>query len=150
MPSVALFFNAQKESKLAQSFGDRCGYWPLVRADRSVQRGKLQQSGAIYECICKATGALARCRPAGDSYSVASGELQPCSKAFAQDFSRFVQSAYDHDCLTFILFLQEPLDALLAVFAHPRDRVQLDAGFNRSLERHPVHMIKQVLCEAHR
>src|SRR5882724_3090750 len=106
--------------------------------------------GAIYECKFRATGVLARCRPAGDSYSVASGELQPCSKAFAQDFSRFVQSAYDHDCLTFVLFLQEPLDTLLAVFGHPRDRVQLDAGFNRSLERHPVHMIKQVLCEAHR
>ena len=149
MPTVALFFNAQKESKLAQPFGDRCGHLPL-HADRSVQGAKLQQSGAIYECVCKATGALASCRPKGDSYSVASGELQPCSKPFPQDFSKSVPHAYGRDCLTFILFLQEPHDTLLAVFGHPRDRVQLDARFNRSLEAHPVHVIKQVLCQAHR
>jgi len=34
----------KKESKLAQSFGDRGGDWPPLRADKSVQGAKLQQS----------------------------------------------------------------------------------------------------------
>ena len=41
MSSAALFFNAQKESNLAQPFGDRRGYWPPLRAYRSVQGASL-------------------------------------------------------------------------------------------------------------